>query len=72
MKPPSTDDRARLEALRGLLEATLNNPDTPAHVLPAVAREYRQTIAALASLAVPTAGTRLDEIAARRRKRGAS
>jgi hypothetical protein len=66
------DDRARLEALRGLLEAILNDPETPPRDMATVSREYRQCLTALGQL-VPAAGdTKLDEIAARRRKRGAS
>ena len=64
---PTTDDRARLEAVRGLLEAVLNNPETPARDLPAVSREFRLTLAALAQLAPPAGVSKLDEIAARRR-----
>jgi hypothetical protein len=71
-KDTSTDDRARLEALRGLLEAILNDPETPPRDVATVAREYRQTLSALGQLAPPAAGTKLDEIAQRRRKRGAS
>src|SRR6478672_11535988 len=64
-------DRARLEALRDLLEAVLNDAETAPRDLAAVSREYRQIVAALAQSA-PAAGTsKLDEIAARRRKRGA-
>lgn len=66
------DDRARLEALRDRLSALIASADTSPRDLAAVSREYRQTIAALSSLAPPATGTRLDEIAARRRKRGAS
>lgn len=62
-------DRARLEALRERLEAVLNDPKTAARDLATVSREYRMTVAALAATA-PAAGTsKLDEIAARRRKR---
>lgn len=67
-----SDDRARLEALRTRLEQVVNDPETSARDLASVSREYRQTVAALASMAPAAAGTRLDEIAARRRKRGAS
>lgn len=64
-------DRNRLEALRDRLEGVLNDPETSARDLASVSREYRQTVAALAGLG-PAAGTsKLDEIAARRRKRGA-
>ncbi len=72
--PPGgrSDDRARLEALRTRLEQVVNDPETSARDLASVSREYRQTVAALASMAPVAAGTRLDEIAARRRNRGAS
>lgn len=69
---PAPDDRARLEAVRGLLEAVLNDPETPPRELPGLSREYRLTLAALAQLAPPAGVSKLDEIAARRRKRGAS
>jgi hypothetical protein len=68
----STDDRARLEALRGLLEAILNDPETPPRDMATVSREYRQTLSALGQLAPAAAGTPLDELRARRRDRGAS
>ena len=71
-KAPPPTDRSRLEALRGRLEAVLNDPDTAPRDLASVSREYRQTVAALANMS-PLAGTsKLDEIAARRRHRGAS
>lgn len=64
-------DRARLEDLRDLLEGVLNAPETSPRDLATVSREYRLTVAALATIA-PAAGTsKLDEIAARRRSRGA-
>jgi hypothetical protein len=64
-------DRARLEALRDLLEGVLNDPETSPRDLATVSREYRLTVSALATTA-PAAGTsKLDEIAARRRSRGA-
>lgn len=66
------DDRARLEALRDRLEAVLNDSDTSPRDLAGVSREFRQTVAALAQLGPPAGVSKLDEIAARRRKRGAS
>lgn len=64
-------DRARLEALRDRLEAVIADPETSPRDLASVGREYRQTLAALA-VVTPAAGTSaLDEIAARRRSRGA-
>ena len=65
-------DHSRLEALRALLEGILNDPETSPRDISAVSREYRQCITALGQLAPAPAGTRLDEIAARRRKRGTS
>ena len=57
-------DRARLEAV-------IADPETSPRDLASLGREYRQTITALAAV-TPAAGTsKLDEIAARRRKRGA-
>ena len=67
----SDADRARLEALRDHLEAVIRSPDTTPRDLAAVSREYRQTIAALAALAPGVGTSKLDEIAARRRRRGA-
>jgi hypothetical protein len=64
-------DRARLEALRELLEGVLNDPETSARDFAAVSREYRLTLATLAGLAPAQGASKLDEIAARRRKRGA-
>ena len=64
-------DRARLEALRDLLEGVLNDPETSARDLPTVSREYRLTVSTLAGLGPPAGSSKLDEIAARRRKRGA-
>ena len=64
-------DRARLEALRDRLEGVLNDPKTAPRDLAAVSREYRLTVAALAALAPAPGTSKLDEIAARRRKRGA-
>lgn len=65
-------DRSRLEALRARLEGVLHDPETPPRDLASVAREYRQLISALAALAPADGKSQLDEIAARRRKRGAS
>lgn len=64
-------DRARLEALRGRLEGVVVDPETSARDLASVSREYRQVIDALALIAPADATSRLDEIAARRRGRGA-
>ena len=64
-------DRARLEAVRARLETVLDDPETAARDLAAVSREYRQTLTALAQLAPLSGTSKLDEIAERRRKRGA-
>ena len=64
-------DRDRLEALRSRLEGVLDDRETSARDLAAVSREYRQVLDALAVLAPADATSRLDEIAARRRKRRA-
>ena len=71
-KDTSLDDRSRLEALRALLEGILNNSETPPRDVAAVSREYRQCLTALGQLAPAAAGTPLDELRARRRKRGTS
>ena len=64
-------DRDRLEALRSRLEGVLSDAETSARDLASVSREYRQVIDALAVIAPADATSRLDEIAARRRKRRA-
>lgn len=66
-----SDEKARLEALRGRLEAALNDPATTTRDLPSLSREYRMTIAKLSELAPAAPGSALDEIARRRKKRGA-
>lgn len=68
---PPEGERDLLEALRGRLEAVLDDPATSPRDLAAVSREYRMTLARLAELAPVAAGSALDEIAARRKKRGA-
>jgi hypothetical protein len=65
-------DRERLEALRGLLEGVLEDPETSPRDLSSVSREYRMTLNALGGLAPSSGTSKLDEIAARRAKRGAS
>ena len=67
-----TGQRDQLAAIQARLSGVLADPETPARDLASVARELRQTAAALAALAPPSAGSALDEIAARRRSRGAS
>jgi hypothetical protein len=70
---PDTD-RGRLEQLRDRLQAIVNNPETSPRDVVAASREYRIIVAALAHAAAPAAGSssKVDEIAARRRMRGAS
>ena len=65
-------DQERLTALRSRIEGVLNNPECSPRDLAALSREYRQLLAQLASSALPASGSALDEIAARRVKRGAS
>jgi hypothetical protein len=67
----SRSDRARLEELRDRLEGVLNDSETGPRDLATVSREYRQTLAALAAMSPGAGSSKLDEIAARRRKRGA-
>lgn len=62
-------DRARLEALRDRLEAIVSSPKTPARDVIAASREYRIVVAALGQTVPPAGGSKLDEIAARRRRR---
>jgi hypothetical protein len=70
-KDATGTEKARLEALRARLEAVLDDPSTSPRDLAAVSREYRMTIAKLAEMAPAEAGSALDEIARRRKKRGA-
>ncbi|MDN5746524.1 MAG: hypothetical protein L0H31_15590 [Nocardioidaceae bacterium] len=72
-RKPSNDptDRDRLQALRTRLEGVIANPETSPRDLAGVAREYRQVLAALAESAPSSGSSKLDEIAARRRQRGA-
>ena len=69
-----TTDRGRLEQLRDRLQEIVNNPETSARDVVSASREYRIVVAALAQTAAPTArsASKVDEIAARRRLRGAS
>ncbi|MCV7375229.1 hypothetical protein H5P33_21150 [Mycolicibacterium arabiense] len=68
-----------MELLRTRLEAIVNDPKTTPRDVVAASREYRIVVAELAKTApapkagAPKSGTAstLDEIAARRRKRGA-
>ena len=70
-KPEPEPDRASLERLRAVLEQVVSDPETAPRDLAAVGRELRQTISALAALAPADGSSALDEIAARRQKRGA-
>lgn len=71
-KRETPTDQARLEALRERLEHVVHDPETSARDLAAVSREYRQLVATLAQMAPPAGSSKLDEIAERRRRRGAS
>lgn len=66
-----TTDRGRLEQLRDRLEAIVNSPETSPRDVIAASREYRIVVAALAASAPAVVPSKLDEIAERRRKRGA-
>lgn len=70
MKPEPTDT-ARLEALRDRLQGVLEDPATTPRDLATVAREYRLLITHLEDRAPAAKGSPLDEIAQRRKKRGA-
>jgi hypothetical protein len=70
-RAPREADQERLEKLRDTLEAVIGDPEISPRDLALVSREYRQTVAALAAAAPRVAASRLDEIAARRRRRGA-
>lgn len=63
-------DRERLVSLRDRLEAVLSDPETSPRDLATVSREFRLLLATLAE-SRPSSGSKLDEIAARRDKRGA-
>jgi hypothetical protein len=65
-------DQERLTALRSRLEGVLKDPGTSPRDLAALSREYRQLVAQLADIAAPASGSALDEISARRVRRGAS
>ena len=65
-------DQERLTALRSRIEGVLEDPTTTPRDLAALSREYRQLLAQLAGSALPASGSALDEIAARRVKRGVS
>lgn len=72
MTQPGESDLDRLTALRDRLEGVLHDPGTTARDLATVSREYRLTVTQIAAMAPVAAGSPLDEIAARRRQRGAS
>jgi hypothetical protein len=71
-QPDQRTDRGRLEALRDILEGILRDPETSPRDLASVSREYRMALNALSSLAPSSGTSKLDEIAARRAKRGVS
>lgn len=62
-------DRERLTVLRARLEAVLADPATTPRDLATCSREYRLLLASLAE-SKPATGSKLDEISARRKKRG--
>lgn len=66
-----TDARTDLEAVGARLRAVLDDPQTSPRDLAAVAREYRMYLATLADNKPRPQSSPLDEIAARRVKRGA-
>ncbi|WP_234713898.1 hypothetical protein [Mycolicibacterium chlorophenolicum] len=70
-KPKPTTDRGRLEALRDRLAGIIDSPETSPRDVVSASREYRIVVAALGQTAPPAAGSKLDEIAARRRRRAA-
>ena len=70
-KRPTLTDHDRLEALRDRLEAVLRDPATAPRDLATVSREYRMTLGDLGDFKPSTGTSALDEIAARRGKRGA-
>ncbi|BCO57890.1 hypothetical protein KN246_14715 [Mycobacterium intracellulare] len=70
-KPKPKTDRARLEALRDRLAEIIDSPETSPRDVIAASREYRITVAALGQSEPAAAGSKLDEIAARRRRRAA-
>ena len=69
---PTPTHLARLEALRDRLEGVLSDPTTSPRDLATVSREYRLTLERLAEMKPMSKGSPLDEITARRQKRGAS
>lgn len=71
-RPETPTDQGRLTALRGRLEAVLNDPGTTARDLASVSREYRLLLVQLADVSPAAAGSALDEIATRRARRGAA
>lgn len=67
----TVDDKRRLETVRQRLEDVLNDSATTPRDLASVSREYRLVLASLADHAPSTGVSPADEIAARRRARGA-
>ena len=70
-RPVAPTDQERLTVLRCRIEGVLNDPATSPRDLASLSREYRQLVAQLADISSPASGSALDEIAARRVKRGA-
>lgn len=64
-------DRGRLEALRDRLAGIIDDPETSPRDVVSASREYRIVVAALGKTAPPAGVSKLDEIAARRRRRAA-
>lgn len=69
-KPPEKTDLARLESARDRLEQVVNDPATSPRDLATVSREYRLLVEKIATMAPTAQRSALDEIAARRQKRG--
>ncbi|MGQ9407986.1 hypothetical protein [Mycolicibacterium gilvum] len=70
-RPKPRTDRGRLEALRDRLAGIIDDPDTSPRDVVSASREYRIVVAALGKTAPPAGVSKLDEIAARRRRRAA-
>lgn len=64
-------DLERLTALRERLESVLRDPATTPRDLAAVSREFRLLLDTMAKAAPANEKSPLDEIAAKRKKRGA-
>ncbi|ULE35889.1 hypothetical protein K3G64_21165 [Mycobacterium sp. IDR2000157661] len=60
-----------MEALRDRLAGIIDDPQTSPRDVVSASREYRIVVAALGKAAPPAGVSKLDEIAARRRRRAA-